>query len=364
MPIGTISITIVGNLQTTDFISFINPADLVPIGGTDQLITLYSAEKLVTTTVNGSGFGFDEDGNLTSGTVTSIVSTGPGGASVSLTGAAFGAAALSAAAAGLAAGDPTDLQLLLNDYGLIYDATQSDGPVEEGFADFLGPRTIIGSPRADTLGVDTASSTTVRGGKGGDFILAYASSETDPAGSFFGGYGNDTISMATFNSEAFGGAGNDVFLGDFLFGLSGSGNRLLGGAGDDMFLFGQFAEATINRLRGGEGDDTVFISGNGRARVFGGDGADRFIFEVGFSPRLSLRDFDVTEDVLIMKASAFAAGMKAEDVVTTYGQLSAEGFAQLVIDGSIVTLRNISSLDNLADVILLVDDAYVDGLLA
>jgi hypothetical protein len=372
MTTGTISTTIRGNLQTSSFLEFFFAADLVPVGATVQSVQLYSAEKDITTTLTGDAFVFDGDGNLIAGTITGITSAGPRGAFVELTGAQFDAVDFAQAASGLADGDPTNLSLLLNDYGVNFDASGSRGGLEGSFLDFLGDRMITGTRYCDFLVADTAAPTTLDGG-GGDDLIFVGGAEVATSGRFLGGAGDDAfIILGVGNSQFLGGHGDDVMVGGFLV----TGNDLRGGAGNDMIRILQTGETAIrNVIRGGAGDDLLWAEkslaeDDVRTMLIGGTGADQFVFDTrDFTPILNVRDFDVAEDTLVMAASSFADGTTAQDIVNSFGHLNGQGFVYLevVLDMfagivGMVTLRGVTSLEDAASAIQLVDDAYLDGL--
>lgn len=131
----------------------------------------------------------------------------------------------------------------------------------------------------------------------------------DLGNDLLGGSGNDTLVGGLLDDWLFGGDGNDVlFAGNvtnvnFAIGdasaqalaiaaRGGNGNYLDGGAGDDRLYGGTGSDwleggAGNDLLAGGEGGDIIAggagddRGGNGEARLFGGGGADQYLFRLG-----------------------------------------------------------------------------------
>ena len=148
------------------------------------------------------------------------------------------------------------LLLIANGTGSLIDAS--------GYS--LGPVTIIGSNRNDTL----------RGSSGNDIILARG--------------GNDVVTGGDGDDFIIGGGGDDSLAGDSgndtIFGTSGR-DSLDGGAGDDLLHGGGGTDTLrgsdgIDQLYGGAGKDTLdgddgddyLVGGAGRDDLSGGTGAD------------------------------------------------------------------------------------------
>ncbi|MGD1920214.1 MAG: calcium-binding protein [Pleurocapsa sp.] len=172
----------------------------------------------------------------------------------------------------------------------------------------------------DTFTVGNGTDT-VSGGSGADVISstpAFASVKSI----VFGESGDDRIDVSfVFESELYGGDGDDSIKGgistDMLFGgnnndtLDGSnGNdRIYGEEGDDL-LFGGNGSDTLS---GGNGNDTligVYLAGNERDVLYGGSGAD--VFEIiPFNRNGIMND---TSDVIYLKD--FQSG---EDKIDLFG---------------------------------------------
>lgn len=131
----------------------------------------------------------------------------------------------------------------------------------------------------------------VNSGDDDDYIYANIGDDEINSGS-----GNDIIYGEAGNDSILGMAGNDtIFAGDdndIVYGGSGH-DKIYGGNGDDII----YAE---------DGDDSIY-SGAGLDILFGGIGSDTFIFDLGDNNLTSIdvvKDFDIDEDVLILKNSA------------------------------------------------------------
>ena len=130
-----------------------------------------------------------------------------------------------------------------------------------------GNDTLGGAEGNDTIkagyGNDTisggAGNDSIYGGNGDDSLTegADASSEED-GGSFYGGSGNDQISVvtSTAKSSLYGGSGNDLLVGN---GLS----TLYGGSGSDKYFIvtGEAGAGGGDTIVGGEGKDELWIDG-------------------------------------------------------------------------------------------------------
>ena len=81
------------------------------------------------------------------------------------------------------------------------------------------------------------------------------------------GAGNDSLSVASGRADVFGGDGNDIFGFDSTATVAETINAY-GGAGDDVFITGQNGEVFV---RGGEGLDTAVVSQFEGIEVFGAD---------------------------------------------------------------------------------------------
>lgn len=154
----------------------------------------------------------------------------------------------------------------------------------------------------DTLLGHNDYQATLSGGSGDDEIRARGE---DVA---YGGNGNDIID-ATGSSTVFGGDGSDtISLFDSTTGY--------GDAGDDLF----YIHDTDGSIRsfGGSGNDTFTIDlndseANGTVEVEGGDGEDEFLILApenfdNSAPILTITDFDVHNDVLVVEALDYITG--------------------------------------------------------
>ncbi|EPX80089.1 ExeM/NucH family extracellular endonuclease [Litoreibacter arenae] len=118
----------------------------------------------------------------------------------------------------------------------------------------------------------------------------------------FGTEGRDQIDAMRGNDFVFAGEGDDLISGgrgrDTIFGDNGN-DEIDAGAGNDVVF-------------GGAGDDIIH-AGNGRHDViFGGEGADRFVFSSDFAEDRSrdktvIFDFDTSEDVIDLGGAVIAS---------------------------------------------------------
>jgi Ca2+-binding RTX toxin-like protein len=96
---------------------------------------------------------------------------------------------------------------------------------------------------------------------------------------------------------------NDLLNGDRLnntiLGLAGN-DTLRGGQGDDQLIGGGGNDLIV----GGAGGDRL-IGGNGLDTLRGGTGEDQFIFQNVQNKADRILDFDVTEDVILIRKSGF-----------------------------------------------------------
>lgn len=181
---------------------------------------------------------------------------------------------------------------------------------------------VLGTSGADTLG-GTQDADTIRGAGGPDSITGAGGDDR-----LFGDTGNDSITGGNGDDYLAGGFGQDVVLGqngdDFLWGGEGD-DRLWGGEGDDLIIGGGNNDVLgggagddvlvgnldiinnslvagptgeADRLFGGPGDDQLLL-GNGDFGT-GNDGEDAFNVMVGTTDTPVIRDFEPTEDVLVV----------------------------------------------------------------
>lgn len=205
-------------------------------------------------------FELDAGGDVTTGTITDIVATGPDGQIFQISD--FG------------------LDLYLYKRASFLEALGQAGEVERLI--MWGDWTYEGTAGADVIAADLFS-------PDGDPI-EFAGNDIfrlrGGADEVFAGAGRDRV---------FGGAGDDRLSGeggrDRLFGEGGD-DTLSGGAGDDRLI----GDAGRDRLSGNGGDDEI-DGGAGRDTLIGGGGADTFIFHAG-DGRDVIRDFEDGTDVL------------------------------------------------------------------
>ena len=185
---------------------------------------------------------------------------------------------------------------------------------------------LFGGPNNDTLrggeGIDTLS-----GDLGNDFVSGEGGNDL-----LRGGNGNDTLQGGNGNDTLQGGSGSDRILesGDLNYTLT---NDQLIGRGTDSFssiesarLVGGGSARTMDAsavtnfnviLEGGGGIDTLLggfqddeiVGGVGNDVLTGNDGGDRFTYTALNHGVDTITDFDVSEDLIVVDASAFGGGL-------------------------------------------------------
>jgi len=143
-------------------------------------------------------------------------------------------------------------------------------------------------------GSDDFVSEVIYFGQKGDDALVATSGPAYDFGFFSGGCGDDSIVVS--GGRALGQTGDD-FLRNGRASSDDLAGVLRGGDGSDILeSFSAFHPGlAVDRLFGGAGDDllvTTLVRGSGRARMTGGEGADRFGFG-GSNGRATIRDLDV-----------------------------------------------------------------------
>ena len=196
----------------------------------DQII-LQQRKTGAETTLDGTGFTFDGDGNPTAGTITGMTFAQGTATVATYSGIAWDVVELSNALDAYAGGDSTGLDEIMSSQKLNIDASAAVGALRQDASVMDKKVTVIGSDYNDRV---------VLGSKGDQFN---------------GGSGNDTVFGGTGNDVLKGGAGRDKLVGQ------GGDDKLVGGAQADMLL-GGFGNDTLFGGKGG-----VFLDAPGQGRV-------------------------------------------------------------------------------------------------
>lgn len=165
---------------------------------------------------------------------------------------------------------------------------------------------LIAIDLSDPNGEDTRLATAdISGGDGSDVIFLSGANDAR----IRAGGGNDFV-VADGNTQIFGGAGDDVLVGNYVFGED----------GDDV-LFGN------TLAMGGAGNDRITMfsidpENDGDGLAFGGDGDDIIIGEVRISA-----DGGDGNDAISLRAGGFASGGAGNDTLTSFGDATLEGGA-------------------------------------
>ncbi len=173
---------------------------------------------------------------------------------------------------------------------------------------------------------------------------------------FYGGDGNDTLSLGGGNDYGLGEAGNDTVgggLGD---------DRLYGGDGHD-YLSGSSGN---DLLKGDAGNDKLY-GGGGADDLFGGVGADRFVFAsksdstVSSTGRDTIYDFSGTDgdriDLSSMDAKTTSSGNQAFAFIGTAAFHGTAGELRYVKTSSDTYVYGDVNGDKTADFAVHLDDA-------
>lgn len=282
----------------------------------------------------GTGFTFDSNGHLSSGTLTGLSETYLGATVFTM----------------------TNLSISAENWVQWVNAGNSSAAIA---AIFGGDDSIIGSSAADTLN-GGAGHDVIRGGDGADVIIGgdgnnhlygqSASGGPDGADSITAGAGMDYLQGNAGNDTLNGGAGPDRINGgandDLIFGGAGRdaingnlGNDTIdAGDGDDSARGGkdndQISGGAGNDILSGDlGNDTL-IGGSGFDTMTGGDGADVFKFAAGDATSAGT-GFDVISDYAD-GTDKIALGFSVGAVLTGADQSSVAAgitFAQQLFDG-------------------------------
>ena len=180
----------------------------------------------------------------------------------------------------------------------------AEGDVIKGFRNVIGSGAddiLVGNSSANRL-IGRNGNDIIRGGGGDDFIFG-----GNGADKLNGGSGIDTLSCEGTRGAVTVNLGADTISGadangETIFSFE----NFIGGDGDDVIT----GSGGANVLEGGGGVDTIT----------GGLGADQFVLQAQFEGRDVIMDFSAGEDVLIIRASSFGAGLAA-------GPLSDASFA-------------------------------------
>lgn len=136
-----------------------------------------------------------------------------------------------------------------------------------------GSDTVFGGSGDDSIDAE-AGLDTVYGNDGDDTITGLGGRNDVSAAAFFGGHGNDVITIRG-DGDVWGNTGNDTITGSD----QGHANRIKGGAGDDHLIGGNF-------LAGGAGNDRIethaaFADADMVHTIKGNDGDDVIIVHAG-----------------------------------------------------------------------------------
>ena len=165
----------------------------------------------------------------------------------------------------------------------------------------------------------------------------------------WGGAFNDTLTGDADANGFVGNGGDDALTGgegdDTLTGGAG-GDTLLGDDGRDLLQGGNSGDS----LWGGIGLDTL-DGGAGRDTLSGDAGADVFLFNAGYG-KDTVTDHNQGTDAAVLDEALWGGGLTAQDVLDTFGSLSANG-RKVTLDfggGDVLVLKgSLFDLGTLAD---------------
>lgn len=140
-------------------------------------------------------------------------------------------------------------------------------------------------------------------------------------------FARDTMNGNTGNDTVLGGSGNDVVRG-------GQDNDLVnGGAGNDN-VYGDLGNDTVrggqggDLVFGGDGDDTLYGDAGTLDQLYGGNGADTFVFKgSNNSEVVIIWDFDATEDDIIQLSSLQSQFINVGQIIEALEVTAADGGA-------------------------------------
>ncbi|MDX1781885.1 MAG: M10 family metallopeptidase C-terminal domain-containing protein, partial [Thalassovita sp.] len=184
------------------------------------------------------------------------------------------------------------------------------------------------------------------------------------------GSGNDAVTGNDADNRIWGRGGNDSIYGgsgeDTLKGGAGT-DRLYGGDDKDKIYGGRGTDYADlgdgndrfndSRESGASGADTV-VGGNGRdyIRLRGGDdiatggaGRDVFIFKSGDIDADTITDYEIGTDSLRIDDKLWSGTLTADQVVSTYADLSGSDVIFDFGNGNMITLTGVGTLSGLAD---------------
>ncbi|MGL6211958.1 MAG: calcium-binding protein [Paracoccaceae bacterium] len=194
--------------------------------------------------------------------------------------------------------------------------------------------------------LDGPGNDTQTGGTGDDRIYGGIGADRQ-----LGGAGSDLIDGGGDNDFQAGQSGDDWIIGgdgaDRLSGASGA-DFLTGDAGNDRLTGG----ADADTLGGGTGRD-VLAGNTGDDLLTGGADADRFVFVNG-DDRDRVTDFSLADGDKLHLSDALWAGVLTEaQVVGRFASVTGAGVTFDFGDGYTVTLAGLTSLQGLADALLI-----------
>jgi Ca2+-binding RTX toxin-like protein len=176
------------------------------------------------------------------------------------------------------------------------------------------PVNVIFGTDADDVLTGTAGADLVNAGSGNDTVAGWD--------------GNDVLNGEAGLDRLLGNAGDDTLNGgadaDRLIGGDGL-DTVNGDAGNDVL----FGDAGIDQLNGGTGDD-VLIGGADEDVLTGGDGRDRFTYNTIDEGGDRIKDFNLADDVIVLKRIFDRAGFTSSSPFDDYVRLVQVGSKTVV----------------------------------